>query len=1165
MLAGRDILKTIKISGTTCSEDYNIRSAVIAYASTHNSDGAAISAKHKDQLAATDVKWSHGRFDSSIATAAANGQIVLYDLNRTGVELARLHEHSRQVHRVAFNPYQGALLLSGSQDATIRLWDMRSLAGTRSILTCQSVHKYPGNNEGVRDVRWSPTNGVEFAVGTDNGTIQRWDFRKPNAPIVKINAHEKTCSSIDWHPDGKYLASGGADKNVKVWDLSRTDRRMKASWQLRAPHSVLNVRWRPSCWIIDAGHTESWMCTQLATSYDQDPRIHIWDFRRPSIPFQVIDRYETAATDVLWHSENRLWSVGISGMFTQTDVHFVPKSIDMRSLNFIATAPSGQLFMLSEKKCRRQQSLGNTSANLMRTDSHRDSNGRKLSGNQLAPDSSFGETALLSSSFKSRHRKSMSTQSSISKASTPPSIGLDATTMKLDEAMEKQGKYKPIQHAAYGHVPGIFDVEGFKFLACHYKSLLLQPEKRPANNLHHDMSTAFEQNALLAANAGKYRLGQSWRILGLAVYKELKARANINRETRLFNTADKKPVSNAKEDQQYVSGLSKRSNDIKSCNAPNEPSKAIISALTVDGSSTMTTPIARPVHAYISTLDQQQCANIPSLEEPPDPLEPMRKTLSQRQQSLRNYGRPFRKSHTSDSQLGSSDHHDPGDEAIMHADIPETLSPKSERADNSLLPSQPIIDPTIHINDRRANLENYRPKPRTILRFDELTPNSLGPRLDRHDSGESFQMFSASTDSSHQAFSMACSLGTSHGSTRSEAIQDHSDQSMGSIKQQGDSTGSSGDLQAFPLTNPPAPAARSHTASTEQLPKPKLAPDHVSLKRLLSSYRLDKPDPRIVHVTSDTPALELEESSAEAEAATLNSFIFSDFEPLPEYSPEFSPPWAVASLLPFLIDYHTESLADVQLPAHLLLLLQPLFDPNYILISKFRTISILQSYHNQLVSLSLHTQAAALRNACYPLYPEVYEHGTYGVQTGGAFCTTCLKPSKGTRQGWCERCKKPWAPCPICNGEGPIFTPDVSDDSTPSHSTTNVAGEMWLWCQTCGHGSHTSCQRTWFAEPIISEGGCATQGCLHDCVTGIRRDKRLKEIEEARARSKGAVDRDEWDVGESRAVERTRLVVRTGSGVSTTGKKVRLLVPEDGGVVEEGKMEREGRESRSVP
>lgn len=249
-------MKTVQVSGISCAEDFNLRSHVIAYAAAHQVSGDALPSRHKEQLAANDVKWSHGRYDTTIATAAANGQIVVYDLNRPGVELARLHEHNRQVHRIAFNPHQGALLLSGSQDATVRLWDMRELRAGRSIITGGSVDKYALNNEGIRDLQWSPTNGVEFAAGTDNGVIQRWDFRKNKSPVLKIGAHEKTCHSIDWHPDGKHLVSAGADKNIKTWDFSSTDRRAKAIWHLRAPQAVVNIRWRPPCWTSNSQSQE---------------------------------------------------------------------------------------------------------------------------------------------------------------------------------------------------------------------------------------------------------------------------------------------------------------------------------------------------------------------------------------------------------------------------------------------------------------------------------------------------------------------------------------------------------------------------------------------------------------------------------------------------------------------------------------------------------------------------------------------------------------------------------------------------------------------------------------------------------------------------------------------------------------------------------------------
>jgi WD40 repeat protein len=74
-----------------------------------------------------------------------------------------LREHGRQAHKVAFNPADGRLLLSASQDGTIKLWDLRE---RKSRLT------FVGRADAVRDVQFNPVNVIEFAAAFDNGTIQ---------------------------------------------------------------------------------------------------------------------------------------------------------------------------------------------------------------------------------------------------------------------------------------------------------------------------------------------------------------------------------------------------------------------------------------------------------------------------------------------------------------------------------------------------------------------------------------------------------------------------------------------------------------------------------------------------------------------------------------------------------------------------------------------------------------------------------------------------------------------------------------------------------------------------------------------------------------------------------------------------------------------------------
>ena len=171
LLGGKEIFKTVKVEDGRCAEDLNLRSAIRS-----NSAQASGQARQIYSIDIADVAWAKGDCGDYVAAATSSGKIILYDLGRAGVPAAQLHEHFRQVHRVTFNPHRGSLLLSGSHDGTVRLWDVRDV---RHASTVQSKRKYSGQSDGVRDVKWSPTDGVDFAFGTDSGWSKpegcRWD------------------------------------------------------------------------------------------------------------------------------------------------------------------------------------------------------------------------------------------------------------------------------------------------------------------------------------------------------------------------------------------------------------------------------------------------------------------------------------------------------------------------------------------------------------------------------------------------------------------------------------------------------------------------------------------------------------------------------------------------------------------------------------------------------------------------------------------------------------------------------------------------------------------------------------------------------------------------------------------------------------------------------
>lgn len=1150
VLAGHNILKTIQVSDSACAEDFNLRTSIIAYAATHEASGNAIGGKHKDQWAANDVKWSHGQYSSMIATAAANGQIVVYDINRAGVEIARLHEHNRQVHRIGFNPYKGQLMLSGSQDGTIRLWDLRDLAGDRSVTTCQSRRKFSGNSDGIRDIRWSPADGMEFALGTDNGVIQRWDFRNDKTPLLRASAHEnKTCYSIDWHPDGKHLVSAGADKNIKVWDFSSSDRRKKHIWEIRAPQAVLNVRWRPPCWSSNKQSPSRWQCTQVAASYnEQDPRIHIWDFRRPYVPFRTLDRYDTPATALLWHSEDLLWSVGTAGMFTQTDIDFIPKTMDQRSLNTLDIAADGQILFFSQKRERRRTSIEDVLEDLHKQNQRRGSTGERLAGSNNAQGSSE-EPNWLNPSSKYQHRHHpASSRSTRSSTGTPPSAGSAGPVTSLDRSLQANNMHRFSQTGAIGYIEGVFDARAFKHLARSYK-IPAVPTENVECNVHLILGDVLRANARFAAEVGQYRLSQSWLVLAEAVEQELRRRAECSYQQRTCSTATEQSTQLG--DQLSANGEAESSMNILRTN---------ISLLDIEGhrgneeSSNMTTPLARPLPDIVAesgTPSNMETLQLPNAKWTKRPLKPA-------------VGVSELAKMTAPGSLGKEHHPFQIKEADTHSG-PETgsHSPLDKR---QLPPNAGFVDMDRQLAERRAAMGNYRAIPRPLLRLDDPIqmsgPVSNAPTFDRHDSNESFQLFSASTDSSHREQSTMGSFESNPVSQRSSSTPDRIDDliaSRNSITTDHEESALIFDEEAQPLSPVPAPVSAPKTSETSHGDGNNRSTASTNPS---TSFRPANPQKPIVHTEdlehcvrhSETPVESMKEETADA----LHHYILSDFVPSKE-RPAYLRPWHASNLFGPLIDYHTQKLYDSQMPTYLLLHLGRWLHHS---MGHERAVLIFSHYHNQLTRLDLVNEAAQLRHLASTEFPELAEYGAYGIAPGGPFCTTCQKALKGGGPNFCKRCNQACGICPICQNMGPVSCPNP--DVFLHLAERPVAMEaLWMWCQNCGHGGHVNCMSLWW-ELDESQGACPTLGCACDCMPGTRRDEIIGKLEKQREEKQHVVTKDEWKAPESAAAQRARglmggkepgplgtgggtgaLSLATAGRSGSGGKRVRIVVPDE--------------------
>lgn len=278
----------------------------------------------------SNVAWSKLK-DEYVATTSTTGAVVLWNVEKTKIETS-YKVHTRSATVVRFHRKDANLMISGSKDATMLLYDFRQPQPTQCFKT--------GIHESVRDIAFCAQDGREdyFLSADDGGVVKVWDVRNHEQAVNSFKPHTGYVSSIALNPaEPNLIASGGGrDKLIKVWNWNDPEKseRFRPLFQVETIAPVGRVYWRPD---------HRWQIASCAVVNDMS--LLVWDIRRPHLPVVSFSGHRDSVTDLWWSKEHpsRFVSSGKDGLLVLHQLANGEHSLNHLCDSQIDVAPDGLL------------------------------------------------------------------------------------------------------------------------------------------------------------------------------------------------------------------------------------------------------------------------------------------------------------------------------------------------------------------------------------------------------------------------------------------------------------------------------------------------------------------------------------------------------------------------------------------------------------------------------------------------------------------------------------------------------------------------------------------------------------------------------------------------------------------------------------------------------
>ncbi|KAG9411967.1 WD repeat-containing protein 44 [Aphanomyces cochlioides] len=132
--------------------------------------------------------------------------------------LQTLTLHNGTIWTMKFS-HDGARLVSGGQDAILRVWKVESLTDAKTpdrLFEETPEQAYEGHTMPIVDVSWSRSNFI-LSASMDK-TVRLWHISKSDC--LHVFQHPDSVPAVDFHPkDDRFFLSGCFDNKARIWNI----------------------------------------------------------------------------------------------------------------------------------------------------------------------------------------------------------------------------------------------------------------------------------------------------------------------------------------------------------------------------------------------------------------------------------------------------------------------------------------------------------------------------------------------------------------------------------------------------------------------------------------------------------------------------------------------------------------------------------------------------------------------------------------------------------------------------------------------------------------------------------------------------------------------------------------------------------------------------------